>query len=81
MWLKLSRSDKDYICKVFEEAIKAGATTVAFADTVGINMPQEYEELVRYVKANTPGIDDAIFSVHCHNDLGVATANTIAVLF
>ncbi|WZZ37114.1 hypothetical protein YC2023_020515 [Brassica napus] len=72
------KSDKDYICKVFEEAIKAGATTVAFADTVGINMPQEYEELVRYVKANTPGIDDAIFSVHCHNDLGVATANTIA---
>ncbi|KAH0900156.1 hypothetical protein HID58_049724 [Brassica napus] len=72
------RSDKDYICKVFEEAIKAGATTVAFADTVGINMPQEYGELVRYVKANTPGIDDAIFSVHCHNDLGVATANTIA---
>ncbi|KAG2284290.1 hypothetical protein Bca52824_055510 [Brassica carinata] len=64
--------------RVFEEAIKAGATTVAFADTVGINMPQEYGELVRYVKANTPGIDDAIFSVHCHNDLGVATANTIA---
>ncbi|CAN7045963.1 unnamed protein product [Brassica rapa subsp. trilocularis] len=73
-----SRSDKDYICKVFEEAIKACATTVAFADTVGINMPQEYGELVRYVKANTPGINDAIFSVHCHNDLGVATANTIA---
>ncbi|KAF2597540.1 hypothetical protein F2Q68_00012421, partial [Brassica cretica] len=48
------------------------------ADTVGINMPQEYGELVRYVKANTPGIDDAIFSVQCHNDLGVATANTIA---
>uniref|UniRef100_M4EKN9 Pyruvate carboxyltransferase domain-containing protein n=1 Tax=Brassica campestris TaxID=3711 RepID=M4EKN9_BRACM len=72
------RSDKDYICKVFEEAIKACATTVAFADTVGINMPQEYGELVRYVKANTPGINDAIFSVHCHNDLGVATANTIA---
>ncbi|CAF2144823.1 unnamed protein product [Brassica rapa subsp. narinosa] len=60
-----SRSDKDYICKVFEEAIKAGATTVAFADTVGINMPQEYGELVRYVKANTPGIDDAIFSGVC----------------
>lgn len=77
----MSRSDKDYICKVFEEAIKAGATTVAFPDTVGINMPQEYGELVRYVKENTPGIDDVIFSVHCHNDLGVATANTIAVLF
>ena len=50
------------------------------ADTVGINMPDEYGELVSYLKANTPGIDDVIFSVHCHNDLGVATANTIAVL-
>ncbi|CAH8303999.1 unnamed protein product [Eruca vesicaria subsp. sativa] len=73
-----SRSDKDYICKVFEEAIKAGATTLACPDTVGINMPREYGELLRYVKANTPGIDDVILSTHCHNDLGVATANTIA---
>ncbi|CAF2144826.1 unnamed protein product [Brassica rapa subsp. narinosa] len=73
-----SRSDKDYICKVFEEAIKAGATTLACPDTVGINMPHEYGKLVRYIKANTPGIDDVIFSAHCHNDLGVATANTIA---
>ncbi|KAF8082330.1 hypothetical protein N665_0832s0004 [Sinapis alba] len=72
------RSDKDYVCKVFEEAIKAGATTLAFPDTVGINMPQEYGELVSYIKANTPGIDDVIISAHCHNDLGVATANTIA---
>ncbi|KAJ4874256.1 hypothetical protein Rs2_43825 [Raphanus sativus] len=72
------RSEKGYICKVFEEAIKAGATTLACPDTVGINMPQEYGELLRYVKANTPGIDDVILSTHCHNDLGVATANTIA---
>lgn len=49
-------------------------------DTVGINMPQETRELVSYLKANTPGIDDVVISVHCHNDLGVATANAIAVL-
>ncbi|KAJ4903607.1 Ribosomal protein S14 protein [Raphanus sativus] len=50
-----NRFDKNYICKVFQEATKAGATTLAFADTVGINMPQEYGELVRYVKPKTPG--------------------------
>ena len=49
-------------------------------DTVGINMPQETRDLVSYLKANTPGIDDVVISVHCHNDLGVATANAIAVL-
>ncbi|KAF2531512.1 hypothetical protein F2Q70_00032478 [Brassica cretica] len=72
------RSEKEFLCKILGESIKAGATTVNVADTVGINMPEEYGELVSYLKANTPGIDDVIFSVHCHNDLGVATANTIA---
>ncbi|XP_006394566.2 methylthioalkylmalate synthase 2, chloroplastic [Eutrema salsugineum] len=72
------RSEKEFLCKILGEAIKAGATAVNVADTVGINMPEEYGELVRYLKANTPGIDDILFSVHCHNDLGVATANTIA---
>uniref|UniRef100_M4DZK0 methylthioalkylmalate synthase n=1 Tax=Brassica campestris TaxID=3711 RepID=M4DZK0_BRACM len=72
------RSDKEFLCKILGESIKAGATTVGIADTVGINMPQEFGELVSYLKANTPGIDYVIFSVHCHNDLGVATANTIA---
>ncbi|WZY84619.1 hypothetical protein YC2023_031003 [Brassica napus] len=74
------RSEKEFLCKILGESIKAGATTVNVADTVGINMPDEYGELVSYLKANTPGIDDVIFSVHCHNDLGVATANTIAVV-
>ncbi|CAF2074814.1 unnamed protein product [Brassica napus] len=60
------------------ETIKAGATTVNLGDTVGINMPQETRDLVSYLKANTPGIDDVVISVHCHNDLGVATANAIA---
>ena len=81
VFLKSSRSDKEFLCKILGESIKAGATTVGIADTVGISMPQEFGELVSYLKANTPGIDDVIFSVHCHNDLGVATANTIAVRF
>ncbi|ESQ32453.1 hypothetical protein EUTSA_v10005522mg [Eutrema salsugineum] len=72
------RSEKDFLCKILGEAIKAGVTTGNIADTVGINMPEEYGELVRCLKANTPGIDDVIFSVHCHNDLGNATANAIA---
>ncbi|EOA23098.1 hypothetical protein CARUB_v10003885mg [Capsella rubella] len=72
------RSDKDFLCKILGESIKAGATTVGFADTVGINMPPEFGELVAYVKANTPGSDNVVFAIHCHNDLGVATANTIS---
>ena len=61
------------------EAIKEGVKTVTLADTVGINIPQEFGEMVTYLKANTPGIDDVVVSLHCHNDLGLATANTIAV--
>nr|AAG52883.1 2-isopropylmalate synthase [Arabidopsis thaliana] len=72
------RTEKDFICKILGESIKAGATTVGFADTVGINMPQEFGELVAYVIENTPGADDIVFAIHCHNDLGVATANTIS---
>ncbi|KAG2238399.1 hypothetical protein Bca52824_092371 [Brassica carinata] len=72
------RSEKEFLCKILGETIKAGATTLNLGDTVGINMPQETRELVSYLKANTPGIDDVVISVHCHNDLGVATANAIA---
>ncbi|WZZ34367.1 hypothetical protein YC2023_017768 [Brassica napus] len=61
------------------EAIKEGVKTVTLADTVGINIPQEFGEMVTYLKANTPGIDDVVVSLHCHNDLGLASANTIAV--
>ncbi|KFK27839.1 hypothetical protein AALP_AA8G436700 [Arabis alpina] len=74
------RTDKDFMCKILGEGIKAGATTVGFADTVGIIMPPELGEIVSYVLANTPGIDDAVFGVHCHNDLGVATANTLSAI-
>ncbi|XP_018457517.1 methylthioalkylmalate synthase 1, chloroplastic isoform X1 [Raphanus sativus] len=72
------RSEKDFLCNIMGEAIKEGVTTVTLADTVGNNIPQEFGEMVAYLKANTPGIDDVVFSLHCHNDLGLATANTIS---
>jgi 2-isopropylmalate synthase len=75
-----SRSDRDYLCKVFEAAIEAGATTVNLPDTVGYALPHEFGELIRYVREHTPNIHKAIVSVHCHNDLGLATANTLAGL-
>jgi len=75
-----SRSDRDYLCKVFEAAIAAGATTVNLPDTVGYAIPQEFADLTRYIMAHTPNINQATLSVHCHNDLGLATANTIAAI-
>ncbi len=75
-----SRSDRDYLCKVFEAAIAAGATTVNLPDTVGYAIPGEFADLIRYVKRHTPNIDQAVLSVHCHNDLGLATANTLAAI-
>ena len=73
-----SRSDKDFLCHIFAEAIKAGAKTINIPDTVGYAVPDEFFDLVSYVKKNTPGADKAVISVHCHNDLGLATANVIA---
>lgn len=73
-----SRSKRDFLCRVFEAAIEAGATTVNLPDTVGYAMPEEFGELVSYVRQHTPNIHRAVFSVHCHNDLGLATANTLA---
>jgi len=75
-----SRSDRDFLCKIFEAAIAAGATTINLPDTVGYAIPEEFTELVKYVMSHTPNINKAIFSVHCHNDLGLATANTIAAI-
>ncbi len=75
-----SRSDRDFLCQVFEAAIEAGAVTVNLPDTVGYAVPQEFGELVKYVMDHTPNIHKAVLSVHCHNDLGLATANTIAAL-
>jgi 2-isopropylmalate synthase len=75
-----SRSDRDFLCRIFEAVIAAGATTINLPDTVGYAIPQEYAELVAYVIAHTPNSKQAVFSVHCHNDLGLATANTIAAI-
>lgn len=75
-----SRSDRDFLCGVFEAAIEAGATTVNLPDTVGYAIPEEFADMVKYVKAHTPNIGRAVFSVHCHNDLGLATANTLAAI-
>ncbi|MDR0502143.1 MAG: 2-isopropylmalate synthase [Treponema sp.] len=74
------RSDPDFICRVFSEVIRAGALTVNFPDTVGYAMPDEFAQRVRYVKEHTPGIEKALLSVHCHNDLGLAVANSIAAV-
>ncbi|WP_300785755.1 2-isopropylmalate synthase [uncultured Desulfovibrio sp.] len=75
-----SRSDKDFLCRVVETAIRAGATTINLPDTVGYAQPDEFAALIKYVIENTPNSDKAIFSVHCHNDLGLAVANTLAAL-
>jgi 2-isopropylmalate synthase len=75
-----TRSDWDYLCRIFETAIKVGATTVNIPDTVGYSTPTEYETLFRYLRERVPGIDDVVMSAHCHNDLGMATANTLAAI-
>jgi 2-isopropylmalate synthase len=72
------RSDPDFMCEVVAEVIKAGATTINLPDTVGYTVPDEYGSLYRYVIENTPGSEKAVFATHCHNDLGLATANTLA---
>jgi len=75
-----SRSDPDFLCRVFEAVIEAGAATINIPDTVGYAIPQEFANLVKYVTAHTPNIHKAIVSIHCHNDLGLATANTLAAI-
>ena len=72
------RSDNAYLAKVVEAVIKAGATVVNIPDTTGYCLPSEYGDKIRYLFENVKGIHNAIISTHCHNDLGMATANTIA---
>ncbi len=71
------RADNEYLAKVIEAVIEAGATVVNIPDTTGYCLPVEYGEKIKYLKNNVPNIDKAIISTHCHNDLGMATANTI----
>ena len=73
-----SRSDRDFLCRVFHEAIAAGAATVNITDTVGYAQPQEFAALVSYVREHVQNINRAKIAVHCHNDLGLAVANTLA---
>jgi 2-isopropylmalate synthase len=75
-----SRTDPDFLCQVFEAVIDAGAKAVNLPDTVGYAIPEEFGNLVKYVINNTPNMDKAVLSVHCHNDLGLATANTLAAI-
>jgi len=73
-----TRTDRDYLCKVLEVAIQAGATTLNLPDTVGYCVPQDYAQMFLDVRARVPGIENVILSAHCHDDLGLAVANTIA---
>ncbi|MAI02296.1 MAG: 2-isopropylmalate synthase [Rickettsiales bacterium] len=73
-----SRSDFDFLSKCIETAIKAGATTINVPDTVGYCMPNEYKNIFTKIRNNVPNIDKATLSVHCHNDLGLAVANSIS---
>ncbi|MBS7262265.1 MAG: 2-isopropylmalate synthase [Eubacteriales bacterium] len=75
-----SRSEADFVCRVFETAIDAGAGTVNFPDTVGYATPDEFADMIRYVLTHTKNIDRAVLSVHCHDDLGMAVANTLAAV-
>ncbi len=72
------RSDPEFLTVVLGEAIKAGATTLNIPDTVGYTTPEEFGWLIKYLIDHTPGSDKVIWSTHCHNDLGLATANTLA---
>ncbi|MBQ2589946.1 MAG: 2-isopropylmalate synthase, partial [Prevotella sp.] len=72
------RTDNEYLARVVEAVIKAGATVVNIPDTTGYCLPQEYGEKIKYLIDHVDGIDNAIISTHCHNDLGMATANTFS---
>ena len=76
-----TRSEKEFLYQILGEVIQAGATTLNIPDTVGYTVPNEFGQLIADVKSNTPGIDNVIISTHCQNDLGLSTANTLAVYF
>jgi len=75
-----TRSDRDFLAQVLEEAIRAGAIVVNVPDTVGYTTPQEYAELIAFLRGRVAGLDKVGLSVHCHNDLGLAVANTLAAV-
>ena len=73
-----TRTPIDYLCRCVEAAIRAGATTINLPDTVGYATPDEYRAMFRAVRERVPNADKAVFSVHCHDDLGLAVANSLA---
>ncbi|MFQ5841132.1 MAG: 2-isopropylmalate synthase [Thermodesulfobacteriota bacterium] len=75
-----TRSDREYLAQMIGEAIDAGATTINIPDTVGYAVPGEFGELIKYLVENVPNIQEAVVSVHCHNDLGLAVANSLAAV-
>ena len=75
-----TRSDIEFLKRCFDHAMKAGATTVNIADTVGYILPFEFSALIKEIRSSVRNIEKAVFSVHCHNDLGMAVANSIAAI-
>ena len=75
-----TRTDRDFLCEVLEAAVEAGATTINIPDTVGYSIPSEISELMQTVRQRVRGMDQVIISTHCHNDLGLAVANSLAAV-
>jgi len=75
-----ARTDPEFLRDVIAAVIRAGATTINIPDTVGYSMPGEFGNLIKWLKENTPGIDDIVISVHCHNDLGLAVGNSLSAV-
>jgi 2-isopropylmalate synthase len=74
------RSELDFLCRILEQVIKAGARTINIPDTVGYTMPDQFAGLIRSLRERVPNADKVVWSVHCHNDLGVAVANSLAAV-
>ncbi len=75
-----TRSDWDFLCRIFAKVIEAGATVLNIPDTVGYAVPSEFGKMIKYIRENTPGIEKVQLSVHCHNDLGLAVANSLSAI-
>jgi 2-isopropylmalate synthase len=75
-----SRSDLDFLCRLIEQVIRAGATTINIPDTVGYAIPEDFGLFIRRIREGVPSMDKAVLSVHCHNDLGLAVANSLAAV-
>src|SRR5271157_831467 len=75
-----TRTDPDFLCQVLEAVVKAGATTLNIPDTVGYTVPSEFGELIATIRRRVKGIENVTISAHCHNDLGMAVANTMAAI-